>query len=852
MFGQKATLRVFMVCVLLCTGMGVTGETEESSQTSNSDTSDTNSFGADDAAPVNPLTEKAILFELEAQPLSTALIQATRAAGFQLILDGKLVEGLQAQAIDTKDTLANALSLLLAETSLVFKAINATTIVISQGRPQREPAMVVIANRLESGFFGAGMTNPTALPVDPLEIPQSIIHFDQAQIQLMSNNSLDTVLEQVSGITHLGSSQGISSENTIRSVAAPPIVVNGWGGNGPGLAPDIDTIDSIQIVKGPSSTVRGSLQPGGMINVERKKPLNEQISRIKMVTGSWDHRQLLLDTTGPLNNASTNYRVIAKTINENGYRDKFENEEILLAPSLTLVTNSNTKFSIDGLYAKKAGIVDTYLPSQHAFSEGKEDLNQISTTRFYGEEWNKGEVLEKGSSFTIEQALGENSLLSFSGRYQEQNINAQYAYIVTPLETTSPYTVLRSALGANRDLSTEGAMTNWENNFSANNWEFKLVTGLTYEKLELGLESLQPTAIGDFLLSEDPNDLQSAISIFDAAAPSYGFQKPELVPAVSSDYQLTMNAAYVQLYSSFSADTHLLLGARINKIESRSINAFNFEGVDAVNDLDRQNTDSLRFGISHKVTDNTALWTNYNKGDSFSISRSSITQFEAGIKFSSSNNLINTQLVIQKLKQKRIYFLEESITVTGVENNLLPNQESQSIEWDVMLRPIQELTLLGAATWQKARYRSPTESQFDGKTPRDIPELTFSAWGSYFPSGNQNQGWGASLGLRYVDDRFFDNSNELEVDSYQRIDGAIHWRHISGWELDLRIQNLLNKKYIRGRATNVAGVAYSAEIEQSGDLVTDYINSIYKAILDPGGVIPSDPRSAFLTVAYGF
>lgn len=837
MFGQPPKLLLLLFCVLLSAGVSVTGYPNDVASTSSNQLNN------------HPLSSQLIRFELDAQPLSTALIQATRIAGLQLILDGKLVEGLSAKPLSTTDTLANVLSELLAETTLVFKAINATTVVIKQGPTRPVPAMVVIADRLESGFFGAGLTNPTAMPVDPLDIPQSILHFDQEQIQLLSNNSLDTVLEQVSGITHLGSSQGISSENTIRSVAAPPILVDGWGGNGPALAPDIDIINSIQIIKGPSSTVRGSLQPGGLINVERKKPQTEQASKIKLVTGSWEHRQLLIDSTGPLY-IPANYRVIAKTTKENGFRDEFENEETLLAPSLTVVADSNTKFSWDALYAKKAGIVDVYIPSQHAFANGQEDLNQIPTSRFYGEDWNRGEVIEKGTSLTIEQALGKDSLLSFSARYQEQKINAEYTYVVTPLESTSPYTVLRSALAANRDLSTEGAMTNWENNFSTGQWEFKLVTGVSYEQLNLELESQQPTAVNEFLISNDINDLEGAISIFDAASPTYGFVKPDLSPLLLSDYQLTMNAAYLQLYSSFGAKTHLLLGTRENRIKSTSSNEFFIAGIEPVTGTERQNTDSIRFGISHKLTDNSSLWSNYNQGDSFSISRYSITQTEVGVKFSSTENLVNSQLVIQRLKQKRDYLLEE--TITGVENDLLPNQESQSVELDVMLKPLDTLTFMGAATWQKARYRSTSDSKFEGNTPRDIPELALSLWTSYFPSGNQYLGWGASLGMRYVDERFFDNSNTLTVDDYQRIDAALHWRHGSGWEADLRIQNLLNEKYIRGRATNVAGVAYSAEIEQSGDLVTDYISSIYKAILDPGGVIPSDPRSAVLTLGYSF
>ncbi len=57
-------------------------------------------------------------------------------------------------------------------------------------------------------------------------------------------------------------------------------------------------LESVEIVKGPSSVLYGELPPGGLINQVTKRPSPERSTVVEGQFGSYDRRQGAFDATG--------------------------------------------------------------------------------------------------------------------------------------------------------------------------------------------------------------------------------------------------------------------------------------------------------------------------------------------------------------------------------------------------------------------------------------------------------------------------------------------------------------------------------------------------------------------------
>ena len=69
-------------------------------------------------------------FQIDRQPLGTALQQFAEQSGLQIIFFSELTEGLQAPALHGSYTVAGALEVLLSGSHLIFRVINPKTIEI--------------------------------------------------------------------------------------------------------------------------------------------------------------------------------------------------------------------------------------------------------------------------------------------------------------------------------------------------------------------------------------------------------------------------------------------------------------------------------------------------------------------------------------------------------------------------------------------------------------------------------------------------------------------------------------------------------------------------------------------------
>ncbi|MCF5227138.1 TonB-dependent receptor plug domain-containing protein, partial [Pseudomonas syringae] len=125
------------------------------------------------------------------------------------------------------------------------------------------------------------------------ETPQSVSVMTRQVMDDNNLNSLSKVLEDTPGISfqyrnfggHVYTSRGFS-------LLAESFLVDGIGGQGYQITgwmqPDMAIYDRVEVLRGASGLLVGAGQPGGAVNLVRKRPTADNKFSITTRAGSWD------------------------------------------------------------------------------------------------------------------------------------------------------------------------------------------------------------------------------------------------------------------------------------------------------------------------------------------------------------------------------------------------------------------------------------------------------------------------------------------------------------------------------------------------------------------------------------
>jgi len=313
-------------------------------------------------------TEKRSFDISEGYAINT-LKEAAQQAEVEFIFSADLVKGVRTPSIQGEYIPLEAFNLLLAETSLdVFQheqtGVYAITKVPDISNPGLKPKpneetdmnlkntnwLKTIAAVLTLGIaadVNAQSESDDIFELDPFEIEntgeqtvratQSIsatrFATDLDELPFAVNVITDQVIEdlavtdvkdivQFAGNVVAGEGTqafGTTTNNGVRLRGFPTTqnLINGFSvGTGFAIAPN--SIQRIEVVKGPASLLYGAIPPGGIINFITKKPQAEHGGYVRYTTGTWNYNRIDAESTGPI---SENVRYLANVSQED--RDFF-------------------------------------------------------------------------------------------------------------------------------------------------------------------------------------------------------------------------------------------------------------------------------------------------------------------------------------------------------------------------------------------------------------------------------------------------------------------------------------------------------------------------------------------------
>lgn len=325
-------------------------------------------------------------FNIPAQPLDNALNAFIATSDWQVGFAAGLAKDVRANAVSGSYTPQQALEKLLQGTGLVYrvtgdnsvtlekipdsKAADSTTLtaVTVSGERQYDPN-----DPYNKDYSVPNTTFATKTDTPIMETPLNVQVIPKAVLDDQQAIRVDQAAKYVSGVTTGQGAGGLSDQITMRGFFNFNYFRNGMridtGGGADGTRA-MANVQSLEILKGPAAMLYGRVEPGGMVNVVTKKPLDTAYYSLQQQFGSFDFYRTSIDATGPItDNKDLLYRMNVSYENSGSFRELADNERVFVAPVLQWNISSQTQALLEMEYRHENNNYD--LHSRPLIIDGK-------------------------------------------------------------------------------------------------------------------------------------------------------------------------------------------------------------------------------------------------------------------------------------------------------------------------------------------------------------------------------------------------------------------------------------------------------------------------------------------------
>ena len=228
--------------------------------------------------------------------------------------------------------------------SLIFFGVTTAPSVSAATADQKpkEETMTVDASvaqadkNVTDGYQPLSTSTATLTSMPMLDIPQVVNTVSDRVLTDQHATTLDEALYNVANVVQTNTLGGTQDAFTRRGFGANrdgSIMTNGLRTV---LPRSFNAATSrVEVLKGPSSTLYGILDPGGLINVVTKRPEQQFAGEISATSSSFGGGTGQLDVTGPIEGTRLAYRLIGEYQHEDYWRNFGKEQSSFIAPSLT-------------------------------------------------------------------------------------------------------------------------------------------------------------------------------------------------------------------------------------------------------------------------------------------------------------------------------------------------------------------------------------------------------------------------------------------------------------------------------------------------------------------------------------
>jgi len=308
--------------------------------------------------------------DIASQPLDTALQEFGKQTGLQVIYSSDLIRGAASSRVSGNLESDAALRQLLQGTGYSFHIENGT--VILEGAPMGSNAIALDATAITSQGMGevtensgsyttGGVSVGSKTPTTLRYTPQSVSVLTRQLLDDKGAVELQDALKFAPGITVQKTtsngfnyySRGFGIDSIQIDGAAPMALTSVATSFYSQRLYNLVEFDHVEVLRGAGALFGGVGDPGGVINLVRKRALPDYQLKFEAAAGSWDNYRSQIDMTGPLTeDKSVRGRLVVAYTDRQYFVDKMATEQPTIYGVVEADLNPSTTLTLGGMFER--------------------------------------------------------------------------------------------------------------------------------------------------------------------------------------------------------------------------------------------------------------------------------------------------------------------------------------------------------------------------------------------------------------------------------------------------------------------------------------------------------------------
>ncbi|MFK0033510.1 TonB-dependent siderophore receptor [Pseudomonas monteilii] len=740
--------------------------------------------------------------------LGQALTRFATQAGIVLSFDPTATQGRKTPGLEGVYGVDDGLQVLLSGSGLrVMRDSDDRWFIIPAG--EETGAMQLSATHVNSvglgattegtGSYTTGVTSTaTKMNLSIRETPQSISVITRQRMDDQHLASITDVLKETPGIT-MSQDGGERFNIYSRGSAINSYQFDGVNTsqqnetrNMPSTLLDTALYDHIEVVRGATGLMTGAGEPGGVINLIRKKPTREFKAYVKGSVGSWDNYRSEADVSGPLTETG-NVRgrmVVAKQDNQT-FMDWYDQKrEIVYGVAEADLTDTTlVRLGVDYQKYRSTGAPGVPL----IYSNGQQTHFSRSTSS--GARWMYDDFETLNYTATLEQQLADDWKLRVVSNYMDVDRDADLGWFRSTTgnsflnQQTGVASAERAMISANQ--VQKGVDVNLQGSYELFGRSHDLVVGYNYSDYKNHHDSLSGGNT-DFNFYTWDNYLARD-----------GYR-----PSVLLDIKTRQSGYFVANRFNLSDELHWLLGARVSNYSYDYNFTSRITGLNTPRKMRETGEVTPYTGLVYDLTPEQSIYASYTDIFQPQSSQDKNGQVLAPVIGKNYEMGWKGEFYEGRLNASAALFVVERDNFAELDpGQITPSRTSAYRAVDGAKTKGFDLEISGevAPGWNvQAGYSHARTEDADGKRLNtQLPMDTLRLWTTYRLTGHWDKltlgggvNWDSSKSLTFAD---LDNAKAKDED-YAVASLMARYQVTDHFAATLNVNNLFDEKYYAGMA----------------------------------------------------
>ncbi|WP_372879043.1 TonB-dependent receptor [Spongiibacter marinus] len=613
-----------------------------------------------------------------------------------------------------------------------------------------------------------------------MEIPASVAVITGKDIAEKGDFSGLSALTRAAGFAANASPGNGGSATSVRGFAGHSSVVSTYDGKrlyvGSGTVSfpaDTWTMARIEVLRGPGSVINGVGAIGATVNYVPKKPSFEKTpNELDIGAGSFGLRRFALGLGDAVSDKLA-YRIDAVDHRSDGYVDRADEHRQALAVGVLFQQTAQLSWqlAVDIADTDASPYWGTPLVDGRVHpSTRRNNYNVRDAVVSYQDLWPR-----LSATWQISEAAVLRSELYYMRADRHWRNVESYAYNSASGDVDRSFYLEilhdQEQLGYRADVTLAQPLLGRDNRFN------------------IGLE------VNDIDFSHRNNSPYQGSSSVDLEQPAPGRWRDGVQSATSDDFSSDTQqvALFLDDHLQITPQWSAVLGLRYDRLEIEGNDVARSNGQSASRSTSSPSGGSWRIGAVYQPSEETSVYAQYSRAldpigsvltsvnDDVALAKGE--QVELGVKQQYWQGRLQTRLAVYDIVKRDLLSADPG----GVQRQI-GEQSSRGIEWEVYTQVSESVSLDFNLALARARYEEFVKGSDDlsGNTPRNVAEKTANLWLRW----QWHPHWQLGAGLRYVGERYANDSNTSVLPSYRVYDAALHWQVSDALQISLRGKNL--------------------------------------------------------------